>query len=73
MKRSEMVEKIAVVIARFKGDLPVSRNDEFIASAVLALMEEEGMKPPGILLKDGSAHQEGYYPDGMPVSEWELP
>jgi hypothetical protein len=46
MKRSEMLEKIAMKIASFKGDLPVSRNDLFIASAVLKIVEENGMKPP---------------------------
>jgi hypothetical protein len=38
---------------------------------ILTMLENFGMSPPGILKKDGSPHQEYYYPYGQPVSEWE--
>lgn len=46
MKRSEMVEEIAKVIARFRGDLPPSRNEHFVASAIIEKMKELGMQEP---------------------------
>ncbi len=49
MKRSEMVNKVAFLVAQSKGNLPVSSNDLFIASVILKELEKEGMKPPGYM------------------------
>jgi hypothetical protein len=82
MKRSEMVKKIATKIVSFKGDLPPSRNDEFVASATLRTLEELGMKPPPYTKTEmreewevDNRHRDGGFVRNKPVEitrfEWE--
>ena len=70
MKRSEMVQKIAAKIASFKGDLPPSRNDDFVASAILTLISEQGMLPPPFTYIPGNPDMPSSLGSGK-KHEWE--
>lgn len=52
MKRNEMLDNIANVIASFKGFHEPSRNDLYVANKILKTIEELGMLPPRTLITD---------------------
>ncbi len=68
MKKREMINKIAEVIADFKGPHGPSMNDMYVAAAILRKIEGLGMLPPAALIKTNTDNPN--YPELRDLKEW---